>query len=329
MKKEMKSRLIILGIILLAGLFLYFGLSKSLTLFPTSQGTEYSSYKVSEDGKTLTYSGLYKYQTFQGLTEVHYLSDEVGGQYFPGGQPHQSYSLFYLALNGLDANKFLPGGNKPLLCTFTPKDWQTYATNCYYDESDRVTYCGTGDYWGSDYQQLKDLGFVWNSGKISCFSGNYKLDVLRSNLDKVVCSVKGDYFDIPGSVGVTNTGFYCRIDPSAYPNLGSVFEISKPEVEFRIEDKKIYYRFENNQCTQITLFEFQKTSNDFESDYECYAKIVQEEVGNEDNGTMEDQGGETEQQNTETSSGNAVLLIIGLAILVIILIFVYIRTRNR
>ena len=303
MKKE--NLFIILGgvLVFLVGLILILNQLGFLSIL--SSGTAYGSYSVSPDGKTLTLSNFWKYE---GFRTNHYLSTECA---LAGGcsmnNPGSPYYLFMLQVNGIDSSKFSVGGYKPAVCKFTPKDWQTYATNCYWDESDRVTYCGTGDYWGSDYQQIKDLGFTWYPGKTHCFVGG---SISKLPTDKLTCSVKGTVnqlcegnqiisthctphnqpYDIQGIVRVGEGGYYCSIDRSKlYEQFPSgimipsrdtlqpigIINVVSPQVIFKFAEQKTFYRLDNNLCTPIVLLENAKTTNDYDSLYECNQNVIE------------------------------------------------------
>lgn len=260
--KNKKRNVFIVTAIIVGALFLFSNLD-FLTLFPTHQGTEYSNYYVSPDGKTMTYSDLYKYQDFMGLTSVHYLTDETGGQkYFPSAVDNTGFYSFLLELNGIDSSQFYAGGTHSLVCGFSPYD---YNTNPYYDQ---IRGFGTLEWYvGSN-----------SAGVAHCWKGNYPVNNMKALKDNIACFVQGRGFSIEGKVGVTNTGFYCEIDVNEanqdYLGINEEFVDSNPQIVFKIQGPKFYYyRLQDNKCTEVLILLSEKTTYDYENIGECQNNI--------------------------------------------------------
>lgn len=291
-KNKTRNSLIIVAIIVGAILLLN---NLNILSFVPQHATSYKTYSVSYDGKTLTYSNPKDY-TDSGFKNIHGIYESYIGEVL--GNP--KFYNFYLEINDMDSSKFKIGGTQSQICTFSPiQD----GNRIYADELER-------------------LGFTWHTAGYStrnpnpgCWGGNYKVSNLRSNADKLICSVKGGVnqicegtqiisshciphtynFDILGKVRVDEDSFYCEIDSSElYNNLPKTIQISDPaysgkdvnvgiaeiphlKTEFRIAEEKTFYRLENNKCSSVLIYENKKIEKDYESYSECQNKIVYEE----------------------------------------------------
>jgi hypothetical protein len=207
-------------VILAIGVIIYFGFIGTGAIFSEQSGTGYDSISITKDQVVLT--NLNDNFRNTGFRENHYLSDEddnVRNTYFMYGADNKQFFTFYLEGNGISSSNFEAGGNKPLICVFSPTN-VNFPT--VYDESDGryVESCPTP--LGDSISQIQSLGFVWNGGatgstKACCWTGNYKTSVLNEMSENMICNVQGEGYNLNGDVGVTSTGFYCKVDSSKYP----------------------------------------------------------------------------------------------------------------
>ncbi len=231
----------ILVSILLISLLIYFGV-KITNSFILSSQTTYEQTSYLKD--TIIYSSIDRNSRINtGFTNIHFLS-ESGARDFETGIENTGFFAPYLESNEINSDNFYAGGFKPLICVFTPNDWESHSTQ-QWDESDNRYYSVTGDYWGEDYQKIKDLGFIWYAGKTHCFVGNYRPSILNSMADKLVCSVKGNVtsicsgspigasdrciphsqsYDIDGEVSYNSRiGFICEVnEQELFDNLPKI-----------------------------------------------------------------------------------------------------------
>jgi len=117
-------------------------------------------------------------------------------------------------------------------------------------------------------------------------------------------------FNTQGNSYYDDGNLYCHIgknnffgDPDRERYMGVVVTWTYAEPE----QQQTYYRFEDNQCTQITILPSQKTSNDYETLSECESNIVSADDGDTgDSGSGSSSGsGDTGDSGSGSSSSSS------------------------
>lgn len=351
----------VIGIIVLVVLVaLFFGFA-TFTISPFT-GTAYSEMAVLKD--KLTYFSLVDNEQ-SGFTDQHFLNGESGtiGQTFQTGGKNRPFFRFYLEGNNIPSDNFIES-RRSLVSVFEPTN-VIFPT--VFDESSQTTKqdCAFNPL-GDSIQEIENLGFIWsqrcawlgdyNANKLVQMSGNMICEV-SGNVNQVCNSVplgsdctpiSHDYF-FEGKVSyILGNGFLCNLDGAKEKlksELGGNFYGITGEVSFRFIQEKNFYRFENNQCTLITIKETERTINDFDTFSECQSKIIDEEINVyrfEDNEcnlitileferTSNDfdnlNSCELNVEESQTSTRN-ILIVVGIVVILISLLFVLIRFRK-